>query len=164
MKRTILLHNFYFQYFVLLVLVSLVISYFINQFVITSDVYHNSFGERLTYERIEKIIATRADYAWIGYILTPVIYLVKFTILALILSMGDFFKQYQIGFKKNFCAVIIAETVFLAPDIIRFVYFGFFKEVHTFSDLSNFSPWSLVSLFNKDEILDLREIKLTDKI
>ena len=45
--------------------------YLVQEFVLTEEVYHNTLGERMAYDRIEKMLTQQREFSWLGYALIP---------------------------------------------------------------------------------------------
>ncbi len=41
--------------------------YLLQEFILTDEVYHNTLGERLAYDRIERMLDGQQRYVWIAY-------------------------------------------------------------------------------------------------
>jgi hypothetical protein len=119
-----------------------------NKVLFLSDtVYYNSFADQLTYEQIEEFIARGRKWEWLGYVLVPVIYLIKFTLVALVLGMGLWFATDRFDFTSLFKAAVLAEFVFLVPMLLKIGWFLVFQTDYTLQDLQFFYPFSALSLF-----------------
>jgi len=95
--------------FVIIVLTSLLIGLLTNIFLISETIYYNTFAEQLTIERIEDAIEQSRKWAWVGYLLVPIIYYLKFLVVALVLQTGFFFFERKVSFSIIFKAVMLAE-------------------------------------------------------
>lgn len=87
----------------LLCCLSLILITWINQnFIISDSLYYNSFTESMTFERIEEIIDNNKKWSWLGYIIMPFFYLLKFTLVAACISTGLYFQENRFHFKEAF--------------------------------------------------------------
>ena len=150
-KRLIGLYSPYY-YFALFVFASILLSLAINTFILTDEVFYKSYAERYSIEKIQSLAETISEIEWFIYLLTPVFYLFKFFVVAIVLSTGDFLFGYKIGFKKMFQIAMVAELVFLLPDLIKIVWFLFFEQAETIKQVGSFEFLSIYSLFKNDEI------------
>jgi hypothetical protein len=110
--------------------------------------FYDNFAEQLTVEKIESILAQMHKWAWLNYIMIPLIYLIKFTLVALVLLTGFFFFDKKVEFSLIFKAVILAEIAFLLVPIINLCWFVFVQTKYTFQDVQYFSPLSALQLFD----------------
>lgn len=88
------------------------------------------------------------------YLSIPLVYLWKFTLIALLLWLGTFIFGYKIAFYKCWTVAMIAETIFLAPEIIKIAYFTMGTDDPSLYDVKAYYPLSLMSLVNYVEIDD----------
>lgn len=136
-----------------IVLLLMIISYAIaaafisNQFLVSDNLFYNSFAEQLTAEKIDTIIAQTQQWAWLGYVFIPIIYLLKFSVIALILLTGFFIINKKVSFSLLFKAVMLAEIPFLLVPLIKLLWFMFIQTNYTFQDLQYFFPLSALQLF-----------------
>jgi hypothetical protein len=110
--------------------------------------FYDNFAEQLIAEKIEAILAQMHKWAWINYIVIPLIYLIKFTLVALVLLTGFFFFDKKVDFSQIFKAVILAEIVFLLVPIINLLWFMFVQTQYTFQEIQYFHPLSVLQLFD----------------
>ncbi len=138
--------------FLLMVLCLLVFSTIMEQFIITDNHYYEFYGNQMSYERIVGLIDFQTRWSWVGYVLLPVIYLIKFSVLSIWILVGIIFFGYKTSFKKIFHLVIVSEFVFLIPALIKVVWFGLIHTDFTLAELSYFTPLSLVNLFDIERL------------
>lgn len=119
---------------------------------ISDTLYFNTLADQLTYEQIEEFIARGKQWEWLGYVFIPLVYLIKFSLVGLVLSLGVWLVTNQFRFKILFAAVIEAETVFLIPVIAKIGWFLFFQTHYTLQDLQLFYPLSLLNFFEPDTL------------
>lgn len=131
---------------------SLLIMYFTNQFLFSETIYYNTFAEQLTIEKIEGIIEQSRKWVWIGYLLVPIIYYLKFLLVALVLQTGFFFFDRKVSFSIIFKAVMLAEIPFLIVPVIKLFWFLFIQTHYTLNDLQYFFPLSALQLFDAQKL------------
>jgi hypothetical protein len=119
-----------------------------NLFLISDNLYYNTFAEQLASEKIEGLIEQSHKWAWIGYILVPIIYYIKFLLVALVLQTGFFFFDRKVSFSIIFKAVMLAEIPFLVVPVIELFWFLFIQTHYTLNDLQYFFPLSALQLFD----------------
>jgi hypothetical protein len=120
--------------------------------VLTDDLYFNSFGEQLTYERIVKLIEKQRDWKWISYVFVPLFYFVKFTAVIFFLSIGALLLRIEYSIIEFYLVVINSEFVYIMSLLSKTIWFGLFQSNFTLIDLQHFSPLSIFSIFNPHEI------------
>ena len=71
------------------------------------------------------------------YITIPLIYAWKFTALGFVIWMGCFLFGYRVTFSQCWGIVLIAEFVFLIPELIKIIWFLVFQSDPNFYELRN---------------------------
>ncbi len=141
-------------FFVFFCFVSILQSFILNKFVFTNDVFYKSYSEQLTTEKIQDLLHTISKVKWFVYSLTPILYIIKFTIVAMVLATGDLVFDYKMGFRKLFQIAMIAETIFLVPQSIKLIWFLVFENAETIRQVGSFEILSIYSMFNEQDIYD----------
>ncbi|WP_338870396.1 hypothetical protein WBJ53_22670 [Spirosoma sp. SC4-14] len=106
----------------------------------------------MTYEQIQKTITQTHEWSWLGYVILPVLNLLKFALVASCLSLGYYFATNQWLFKPFFRIVIQAELVLLLPAVIKLLWFLFVQTDYNLADLQVFYPLSALSLIGADSV------------
>jgi CBS domain containing-hemolysin-like protein len=110
------------KFFIFFCLLSILFSIILDQFVISEEVFYKSYAERYSYQKIQLLAKTISTVTLIFYILTPILYLIRFKFVALFHSIVDFLRMvYKIGFLKTFQVAMFAEIIFLLPDFIGII-------------------------------------------
>ena len=128
------------------------ITYLVQSFLITDNVFYNSYAEQLSYDRIEEIIAGQSKYAWVGYVILPVIYAIKFFLVACCLLAGSMFFDIKLKFGEAFKIALLADVIFVLPLLIKVFWFLVLQKDYTLQELQMFSPLSVLSLFDAKAI------------
>ena len=87
------------------------------------------------------------------YLSVPVVYMYKFLIIAFLLWTGAFLFGYRLSYREAFQTAIIAEFIFLIPEILKILYFMVIKTDPSLFEVQSFYPLSLIN-FTDTEILD----------
>jgi hypothetical protein len=121
---------------------------------INEVVFYNAFSEELTYDRSLKLFENFKRFSWISYALTPIILLIKFSIISLVLYTGIVFYNIhqKISLGSVFKIVTASELVFVSAGFIKFLWFYFFAGNYNLTDLSFFYPISLINFFKMGEV------------
>jgi hypothetical protein len=138
--------------FLLLVALIVLLTCLTNLFLISDTLYYNTFIEQLSVEKIEGIIEESHKWAWLGYLLVPVIYYIKLSLIALVLQTGFFFFDRKVSFSIIFKAVMLAEIPFLIVPVIKLFWFLFIQTHYTLNDLQYFFPLSALQLFDAQKL------------
>lgn len=128
------------------------ITYMAQSFLITSDVFHNSYAEQLSYDRIEEMIDGQSKYAWVGYTIIPLISAIKFFLVACCLMVGSMFFDIKLKFSEAFKIALLADVVFIIPMLIKVFWFLVVQKEYILQDIQMFSPLSVINLFGAQNI------------
>lgn len=134
--------------FVALCVLSLLTMAFQQFFILTDDVYYNSLGEQLAYDRIEKMLDSQKEYRWLSYALTPLLLILQIFLITICLNVGTLLRGDKISFRKLFSMVtkVLIIPVFFKFLMVCMTYF--FYDIKSFNDLTNVFSFSLINLFD----------------
>ncbi len=132
----------------LLILASLqlLLGYFSSELLETKELYTATLSESFTHEQIQEILNLQSKWEWAGYLVMPILLLLKLSIIAAILDIGVFFYNKEIKYSKLFNIVVKAEYIFLLVIIIKTAWLYFFVKEFTFQEVQNFYPFSMLHL------------------
>ncbi len=126
----------------------------LSQTLINETVFFNTYSDQLTYERSMELFAKMKSFSWTAYLLTPLILLIKFSVLTLIIYIGVFFSdmQKEISMGKVFTVVVASEVIILFASVAKLLWFTFFAGNYTLDEMGFFYPLSLINLFTQSEV------------
>ena len=124
------------------------ITYLVQAFLINDSVFHNSYAEQLSYDRIEEMIDSQDKYAWVAYAIIPLIYAIKFFLVACCLLAGSMFFDIKLKFSEAFKIALLADLVFIIPLLIKVFWFLVVQKEYVLQDIQMFSPLSLANIFD----------------
>lgn len=135
------------SYFLLYALINSLLLYYIHDIIITDPQYFTG-GNMNSVNLYRKL--------WMGYyFISPFYEIIKLLIIsALIYYAIRFIKKLNTQFWGIFYIVLLAQFILLIPDLFELIWFTFIKTNYTMSDVDYFSPLSLASLANHEEISD----------
>lgn len=139
-------------YFVFLCLCNLFIVYLSNEFLLTDDVYYQTYGEQVAIERIESYLEFKRELWWLGYTFVPITLLIKIGLVTVCLNTGTLMVNIKTSFGQLFKIALVGEGVFVATNLIRIFWLAFVKDVQVLSDIQFFYPLSLINLFDPTTI------------
>lgn len=122
--------------------------YFSNTLLLNENLYFTTFSEQLTFEQINNILLENKKWEWVGYLLVPILTLLKILIIASYLSLGAFFATNKLSYKSLFKIALQAEFIFIVPVIIKLLWFSFVQTDYSFVDIQLFSPFSALGIFD----------------
>jgi len=140
--------------FLALVTANMLILWLSKSVLLNEIVFYNTYSEQLSYDRALELFENIQKYSWIGYAAIPISFLLKFTLISVIIYSGVFFCDLhdRISFRKVFGVVVASEIVFLTASLIKFLWFYFVAGNYDLNDLNFFYPLSLCNLFNRSEV------------
>ncbi|CAN5350279.1 hypothetical protein BH09BAC3_BH09BAC3_08740 [soil metagenome] len=139
-------------WFIAFCCISLLFFYALNIFLISENLYFNFYADLLSYERILEVLRVQKQWQFISYSILPIYYLAKFTLVASCISVGVLLTRREISFKTLFQISITAEIIFLLPSFVKLIWFGFFHQEYTLTELQQFYPFSILNILNVDQI------------
>jgi hypothetical protein len=131
---------------------TIILTFTTNNILITDEIYFDLLGDQLAYDRIINILETSKGWAWLGYVLMPLILSLKFFLSAGCILIGTLLTGYNISLSKLFRITMLSELIFFIPSIIKIFWFGFFSTEYSLQDLQYFAPFSLLSLVGQENI------------
>lgn len=82
------------------------------------------------------------------FISIPLVYLWKFTIIALVIWIGCFMYGYRVTYWQCWGVVIGAEFIFMIPELLKIFYFLVIETDPSYWDIGSFYPFSLMHFFD----------------
>ena len=134
-------------FFIILCLFSVLFTYIMEEIFFTNQFYFDAYAGQMSFGEINRIIAFKEDWYWVGYITLPLLYFFKFSVVATTLFVGVFFLDLKYSFKKQFQIAMIAEVVFLVPVVLKIIWFAFIQTDFTLEEFTSFYPLSLQNTF-----------------
>lgn len=134
--------------FFILITLSLLLSFYIDQFLLTDNVFYFHLAEQYSNTRIEQMLEFRGRWLWLTYLFAPIITFFKILIPASLVYLGLYLSNLKYPFSDVFKACVIAEFVFLLPVLSKILWFEFVEPSFTLEEFNSFYPLSLFSLFD----------------
>lgn len=123
-----------------------------NYLLISDSLYFSSWNEQFSFNQIEDFINYTKKWEWLGYVLLPVMTLIKLTLVASCVSLGLFFVTNKFAFKSAFGVALVAEFIFLLPTLLKLLWFTFIQTDYTLQDLQLFYPLSALNFFDYTQL------------
>lgn len=142
------------QLFMFIVSVNLIMIWLSKTVLINDIVFYNTYSEQLTYDRSLQLFDDMNRMSWISYVFTPLMLIVKFTLVSLVLYTGVVLCNIQdkVSLGSVIKIVIAGEVIFVFAGFIKFVWFYLFAGNYNLNDLGFFYPLSLINLFKTSEV------------
>ncbi|MEL7001949.1 MAG: hypothetical protein AAFN93_04345, partial [Bacteroidota bacterium] len=84
------------------------------------------------------------------YLSIPVVYIIKFTIIAFVIWIGCFMFGYRISFGDTWHVVLVSEIIFFIPELLKIMWFMFVETNANYFDIREFYPLSLINLVDTE--------------
>lgn len=119
--------------FLIVCLVLFIITFLIKRILLTEDLVYNLYSEQLTQEIIDQILKSQQKWEWVGYLVIPLVVLLRSSLVAICLSVGMFFynMEHTIKFKHFFKIALVGEFVLVLVGFFKLGYFYFIKTDYT---------------------------------
>jgi hypothetical protein len=86
------------------------------------------------------------------FLAIPVVFLWKFTVIAFTIWVGCSMFGYRITYVQCWGIVLVAEYIFLLPELVKIVYFMFFVGDPTYHEIRSFYPLAIIQLVDYDSL------------
>ena len=135
--------------FLFLVTISGLITFFLQEFVISESLWFDYFeSKNLESDEINSVLDFYEEWSLINYITLPLIYLLKISLIAFWILSGAILYGYRISFIVLLEKIILAEFVWLILPLISIFWFGFFASPDSVRQIENFGFISVLDLVN----------------
>jgi len=109
------------QIFIVLMIINIILSWIFQEYVMTREVYHSLFSERIESYRIDRQLELANRFQIWGYLLIPALLWLKITLVTLLLQLPLLYKFIEIPFKSIFRVVMIASFSFILMSMVRMI-------------------------------------------
>lgn len=140
--------------FSFLTLLVLVFNYSLKHLLSINELIVNELMNKIEINQFESILDFQRKWQWIIYAITPLLLLLKVTIITLVLDIGCFFFNTKIKFGRLFNIVVKAEFIFLLVIVFKTIWFYFFQTDYTFEDIQYFYPLSAINIVGYKDLQD----------
>ena len=123
-----------------------------SKYLLTVDLYYQTYGERIALDRIDSFIEVNKQFSWAGYVLIPFVLLIKISFTAFCLNIGTLFANIKTGFRELWGIALVAEIIFVLANLIRSLWLGFISHVDNLEEAQYFYPLSLINFFTSETL------------
>ena len=123
-----------------------------NYLLLSDQLYFNALDDQLSFEQIKKILAKSQSWELYTYAALPLIYLIRFSVVACCICLGYYSFTDRWSFKPFFKATIEAELFMFLPYIGKICWFLFVKTDYNLNDLTLFYPLSALNLVDAESV------------
>lgn len=140
--------------FISIVFIYLFIELISKKALINNELIYNFYSEQLAKEQIYKLLENQQKWAWVGYVLMPIIVLIRTSLVSICLSIGLFLYNTddKTKFNQLFKIAIVGEFVLVLVGFVKLIYFFYIKTNYTLEDIQQFYPLSYTNLLNLENL------------
>lgn len=138
--------------FTIVVLITLYFTWLMNAALPFNRMMYNSLSEQLSANRIHKLIESQQKWEWLGYLILPLLLIIKWFLVAVALDVGALLFEIELKFKKAFQIAMLSEMAFLLLLGVKFGWFFYNRDTLTLEYVQGFMPLSLSSLIDTSSI------------
>ena len=73
------------------------INYLVQSVLLTNTVFHHTYAEQLSFDRVEQMIEGQNKWAWLSFAILPILYSIKFFLVACCLLTGSIFFDIKLS-------------------------------------------------------------------
>ncbi len=132
-------------FFCFLLLISLLVFLVNNRFVLTRELYYNTYIESLSAERIDQLFEEGKKWNFLTVLLIPLWLIIKISFPAICLFVGLTLKGMAGSFGQLFNIALKAELIFTLANMTRCAVLTLSSGMDSMTDL-NYYPLSLLSI------------------
>jgi len=134
--------------FLVLVLANVLIAFLYQEHIMTKDIFYALFSDQVETNRIDKFFDVTQRISIWGYLLTPVVLLIKFSFVALLLQFPLTIKFIDIPFKRLFRIMMLAAIPLLIGTMARYLWLLSLPVEQITKSVLQVTPLSLSSLID----------------
>ncbi|AFL86096.1 hypothetical protein Belba_3603 [Belliella baltica DSM 15883] len=105
--------------FLYLIVLGSVLALYIDEILLTEDVFYFHLAEQYSNTRIEQMLEFRGRWLWLTYLFAPIITFFKILIPASLVYLGFYLSNLKYPFSDVFKACVIAEFVFFCKSFFK---------------------------------------------
>ena len=143
------------QLYLLITVITVIISFAFQKFIMTRDVYYALYGKQMEDYRIDEYFNMAKRIQLWGYLVTPLFIWLRIAFVAFLIQLPLMIKYIEIPFKEIFSITAFAFLILLSADVIRFFYL-YFQQTNSITAASlTYMPLALTNLLNKNNYSDM---------
>ncbi|MBE7645897.1 hypothetical protein F7644_07810 [Tenacibaculum finnmarkense genomovar ulcerans] len=117
------------------------------------ELLFNSISEELAKEQASKMISSIKEWNWLGYLILPIIILLRSILVALCISISMiFYEDIQFKFKNFLKITLLGELIFLLVIFSKILYFSITDAKYSLEKVKQFHPLSYTNFLNLETI------------
>lgn len=121
-------------------------------FIFSENIFYSSFESQLDYYKIAELIRIHNEWRWLSYVLIPLLYFIKLTLVSVCLMIGAFIFDRALNYRQSFNTALKAEFILLIEPVIKLIWFSIITTPKTLFDVENFMPFSVSGLLETNQL------------
>jgi hypothetical protein len=86
------------------------------------------------------------------FLAIPFVFLWKFTLIGFTIWVGCSMFGYRVSYVQCWGIVLVAEYIFLIPELVKIIYFMFFVGDPTYHEIRSFYPFAIIHVVDYDSL------------
>ena len=113
------------QLYLIITVVTIIISFAFQKFIMTRDVYYTLYGKQMEDYRIDEYFNMAKRIQLWGYLVTPLFIWLRIAFVAFLVQLPLMIKYIEIPFKQIFRIAAFALLILISVNVFRFFYLYF---------------------------------------
>ena len=122
-------------------------SYAVQEYVITNEVYYNTFGEQLTMARVSEILDFQKKFLPLRLAIIPLVVFLQIFLASICINVGLLLSNMKVAFGKLFSIVMKASLIFVIGKVLQ-LFIALVTEIKALADFQKTDIFSLNGLLS----------------
>ncbi len=136
---------------IVILLVEIVFSFSLKEYILNDKFLYNSFAEQMTMEEVENAVTSVKESFWLLLLSAVLKVIAEIFLITLAINLGTLLFEYQITFKQIFGAVTKAYIIFAITRVVLMGIYAY-EGVSSLEDLNYIPKLSLFELFDTQSL------------
>jgi hypothetical protein len=145
------MHEFW-RYFLVYTVTSMAFFSLQSVWLLDESFYFNAYADKLSVDQIDTMVRLQQEWGWVTYLILPLVTLTKIVLVSSCLAVGLLLQAQPVVYRDLFLVAIKAEFVCLLVPATSLIWFLGFHSNYESSELSDFSPFSMLMFLNPDTV------------
>lgn len=115
---------------------------------------YNDLIENFTQDKVDIIIESQKKWEWLGFVIIPLLIIIRSSLVAICLSVGTFFYDLdkEVKFKSFLNVALQGEFILLLVGYFKLFYFAFIKSNYVLKDVEEYYPLSYINFLDINKL------------
>lgn len=143
------------QLYLIITVVTIIISFAFQKFIMTRDVYYTLYGKQMEDYRIDEYFNMAKRIQLWGYLVTPLFIWLRIAFVAFLVQLPLMIKYIEIPFKQIFRIAAFALLILISVNVFRFFYLYFLHAGSITAESLTYTPFTITNILNKENYSDM---------